>query len=339
MIAARMNEKLVSVVTPCYNSHQFLGEAVESVLGQSYHHIEHIIVDDGSTDGSWAMVQSFGNKVTGVRIDHRGGGHARNVGARKASGTFLLFLDADDTIAPDAVAALVQSIRGQTGAVAACTWRRLRWDGESWTRVSSNLPLLPPSGDYIRDWLTGWYLPSCSILWPRHVFERTGGWDEELSANQDGDLMLRALLCGIRIVMAEGGEAYYREHGLSRLSVSSDVASRGKLRSRVRVLEKVTAALEGRGNLDAYGSALSAAYHALARNNFEVDAELARECARRSVALAGAAPLKGSVAHRVLCKLLGLERKERLARKLASLGIARKMRRKRQALANMKRPT
>lgn len=329
-------EELVSVVTPCYNSQHFLGETVRSVAGQDYPRIEHLIVDDGSADHSWKVVESFGAKVKGIRLRHRGGCHARNAGARAASGGFLLFLDADDTLAPDTVSALVRTIKDQKDSLAACTWKRLRWDRESWAKVSSNLPLLPPSGDYIRDWLTGWYLPPCSILWPRRVFEKTGGWDEELTANQDGDLMLRALLSGIRIVMAEGGEAYYREHGLSRLSVSSDVASRGKLRSRVRVLEKVAAIVETQGGLGAYRVALGAAYHSLARNNFDVDEELARLCEERAGTLGVPSPLKGSVAHRVLCKLLGLERKERLARKLAGLGISRKMRRKRQALAKLK---
>lgn len=88
---------LVSVIIPVYNYERYLGEAVESVLNQTYKNLEVIVVDDGSTDQSGAVARSFANR--GVRYCpqiHAGIGPARNKGVELARGEFLAFLDADD---------------------------------------------------------------------------------------------------------------------------------------------------------------------------------------------------------------------------------------------------
>ena len=88
---------LVSVIIPVYNYDRYLAEAVESVLSQTYQHLEVIIVDDGSTDQSGEVARSFAG--SGVRYCpqvHAGIGPARNKGVELAQGEFLAFLDADD---------------------------------------------------------------------------------------------------------------------------------------------------------------------------------------------------------------------------------------------------
>ena len=88
---------LVSVILPVYNYERYLGEAIESVLNQTYQHLEVIVVDDGSTDQSGEVARSFAGR--GVRYCHQvhaGIGPARNSGVELAQGEFLAFLDADD---------------------------------------------------------------------------------------------------------------------------------------------------------------------------------------------------------------------------------------------------
>jgi len=85
---------LVSVIIPVYNYARYLGEAIESVLTQTYQHVEVIVVDDGSTDQSGEVARSFA--VRYHRQDHAGIGPARNAGVELAHGEFLAFLDADD---------------------------------------------------------------------------------------------------------------------------------------------------------------------------------------------------------------------------------------------------
>lgn len=88
---------LVSVIIPVYNYGRYLAEAIESVLNQTYQHLEIIVVDDGSTDQSSEVATSFADR--GVRYCHQvhaGIGPARNKGVELARGEFLAFLDADD---------------------------------------------------------------------------------------------------------------------------------------------------------------------------------------------------------------------------------------------------
>lgn len=321
-------EKHVTVIIPCYNAEPFVGETIASVLAQTYPRVEIIVVDDGSTDGSWRVVQSFGEKITALHQANGGGCSARNAGAARARGEYLMFLDADDLLAPDALEHLVSALAGKEG-IAACPWRRYEKSAEGgWERWPSGLPADPPEGDPLLGWISGWYVPPCALLWSRKAYESTGGWDEELSANQDGDLVMRALLRGTDIHFVDRGEALYRQHGTTRLSVSNNIGSVRAFHSRVKALGKVAEILKDDGQIDAYAIALGQAYHKLARNNFGTDLELARECLHASIFLAGSKSLVGSSLHKILCKLIGLEKKERLGRLISSLGPKNNFRRR-----------
>jgi glycosyltransferase involved in cell wall biosynthesis len=88
---------LVSAIIPVFNYERYLGEAIESVLGQTYSHFEVIVVDDGSTDKSAEVARSFaGRGVRYCQQANAGIGPARNKGVELARGDFLAFLDADD---------------------------------------------------------------------------------------------------------------------------------------------------------------------------------------------------------------------------------------------------
>src|SRR3712207_5573157 len=96
------NTPLVSVVIPCYKQAHFLGEAIESVLAQSYPHFEVVVVDDGSTDNTSEVAARYPG-VRCVRQDNQGLAAARNSGLAHSKGEYLLFLDADDRLLPHAL--------------------------------------------------------------------------------------------------------------------------------------------------------------------------------------------------------------------------------------------
>src|SRR6266480_1367400 len=101
---------LVSVVIPCYNQAHFLGEAIESVMAQTYPHFEVVVVDDGSTDNIAAVVARY----PGVRCFQQGNqglSAARNTGLRHSIGECLVFLDADDRLMPRAIEVGLASLR------------------------------------------------------------------------------------------------------------------------------------------------------------------------------------------------------------------------------------
>lgn len=325
---------LVSVVTPCYNAEAWVVETIESVLAQSYPHVEMIVVDDGSSDGSWERLQAYASRITTVRQENGGAATARNRGAAMARGEFLLFLDADDLIARDTVEALVAAARRQPGWIAACPWSRLMPRDGGWVKEPPEVPFPPRVSDPLAGWLEGEWVAGCSLLWPRALFEELGGYATELSSDEDGDLMYRALAGGVGLVVAEGGESLYRSHGTSTVSVSSDLFAEHRYRSRMRVLDRLDAQLRAVGRWEQYRVPLGVAYQRLALLGFALHPKLARECLRKGEAYAGRAAVSRTLAGRVLVRLLGLERKERLASALAKRGV---MTRERQKVAEHQR--
>jgi glycosyltransferase involved in cell wall biosynthesis len=91
-----LSDRLISVVIPVYNRERYLAEAIESVLTQDYAPIDLIVVDDGSTDGTAAIVAGMGAKLRYVYQPNQGIAGARNTGVTLARGSFLAFLDSDD---------------------------------------------------------------------------------------------------------------------------------------------------------------------------------------------------------------------------------------------------
>lgn len=328
----RYEPGLVSVITPCYNTARFVAETIESVAAQTHPSVEHIIVDDGSTDESWAIIESFGSRVQAIRLEqNRGGSHARNRGAERARGEFLMFLDADDLIAPDTVSALVTAVRPHPRAIGACPWRRLRLVQGRWVDAppEASLPLLQ---DPLRGWLQNSWVPPCAVLWRRDAYECTGGWDERITLNDDGDLMMRAFVRGCSLVWAAGGQAWYRHHGGTRLSLSNDVFSEAKLRSLCLVLENLTTELQRAAKLPVYRASLGEAYYNVAALSFQQEApHVGRKCVARAMELVGRRPTGRIWPGRLLTLLLGLESKERVVEALASVGIMTPTRRKTRA--------
>jgi glycosyltransferase involved in cell wall biosynthesis len=91
---------LVSVIMPCYNAERYLREALDSLLGQTYKPLEIVVVDDGSRDGSAAILDTYRDRVTVLRQENAGAGAARYTGVRYKRGSFVAFCDADDLWMP-----------------------------------------------------------------------------------------------------------------------------------------------------------------------------------------------------------------------------------------------
>ena len=109
-----MKAPLITVVIPCYNQAHFLGAALDSIAAQTYPAIQTIVVDDGSTDGSASVASE--RRVQVLRQSNQGVGAARNAGLRAATGDFVVFLDADDELLPDAVQSGVASLAANPDA-------------------------------------------------------------------------------------------------------------------------------------------------------------------------------------------------------------------------------
>lgn len=325
----------VSVVIPCYNKAPYVGEAIQSVLSQTHPDVEIIVVDDGSTDDSWSIIQSFGDNVEAIRQKNQGACRARNRGASLASGDALMFLDADDQITPPTLSGLVEALDDSEKSIAAAPWAFLKWSGSEWKQESPNQAPMPPRNDYLLGWLSGWFIPPCALLWSKEAYEVIDGWDETIQANQDGDIVLRALVEGVEIVRTSQGLGLYRDFGGTERSSLKTKETRKTILSRIRVEERIAERLSAQDQLGPYAEALGRNLHRLAQKGFSLApdppaAYLNRleEVAKKARELAGVNAIEGTLTHRLLCYAFGLRRKEKLATMLAQVGIGSRIRRR-----------
>src|ERR1700735_103545 len=103
-----MSAPEVSIVTPCLNAEPFIEAAVESVLSQDYAHIEYIVMDGGSTDGTLQILKKYQDRLTLITAPDQGTADAIDRGFHRSSGTILGWLNADDAYLPGAISAAVK---------------------------------------------------------------------------------------------------------------------------------------------------------------------------------------------------------------------------------------
>ena len=117
----------VSVIIPVYNVGKYISQCIESVIRQTYPHLEILVIDDGSTDDSGGICDAFARSDDRIRVFHtqnRGLSSARNLGLDHVTGSYIMFLDGDDWIEPDtAVTFLQTSLREKADIVVAGIWK------------------------------------------------------------------------------------------------------------------------------------------------------------------------------------------------------------------------
>ena len=179
---------LVSVVIPCHDQAHFLGEAIESVLAQTYPHFEVVVVDDGSTDNTEEVASRYPG-VRCVRQENRGLAAARNTGIRRSNGGHLVFLDADDRLLPGALEAGLRCFRDHPeSAFVAGRYRYVAFDGSP---LPTPQPPRPES-DHFAALLRNCYISTlAAAMWQRMVLEHLGVFDTSVCFSSDRDLYLR----------------------------------------------------------------------------------------------------------------------------------------------------
>jgi glycosyltransferase involved in cell wall biosynthesis len=187
-------EELVSVVIPVFNGERHIGEALASVRAQSYSPFEVIVVDDGSTDGTAEVVTAV-PEVTYLLRPHEGAPAARNAGVAAARGTYLAFLDADDLMPPDKLTVQVDYLR--THPEVECVFGAQEIFSADPTIDVTWMQEMPEWMRWAPDWERRGQVQPMSMVLPRAVFERVGGFDERLLVSDDVDWVLRATEAGI----------------------------------------------------------------------------------------------------------------------------------------------
>lgn len=232
--ATNLTRPKISVVTPCHNGIATLGATLSSLVTADYPNLEILVVDDGSSDGSLSLAETYASQwapgnPTGIcvkvlRQDRGGVSSARNRAMSEATGDFLAFVDADDMVLPQYFSAAIEAFTAAGGNVGDT--------GQTGSRliIVSNAHLLTPSGINPGRVLLRDPLPSASrqpgsilanniagifAVFPRDMIAEVGYFDESLDYCEDWDLWLRAVRLGWRIVRQDHPTALYRWTGQS----------------------------------------------------------------------------------------------------------------------------
>lgn len=218
----------VSVITPCYNGSRYLRATIASVLAQTYPALEMIVVDDGSTDDSAAIGESFGRPVRVIRQSNQGESVARNMGIAEARGSYLMFLDADDLLHPSALEELAAAAAGGVAVmgVARFTADPSRPDSVIEARWREFFPTVIETN----------FGPPHMCLYPTEIVRRVGGYNAALRWSEDWDFVAQVALTGVKLTSIPLVGAYYRIHAKSQFATNS-LANRS--RGHVAVLERL----------------------------------------------------------------------------------------------------
>ncbi|RAI89508.1 glycosyltransferase family 2 protein [Algoriphagus yeomjeoni] len=209
----------ISVIIPCFNNADHIEETLSSVQNQTFPDWECMIVDDGSTDNSKAIINSFCQSDGRFRYLERpadllkGANSCRNYGVKECSGTHIIFLDADDLLSTDCLE-IRNSAKRDEDLLVFSTAHFTESIKEATPFISGlNLNLSPIN---YRDMFLGYWIPwhISSGLWERSFFEKIGGFDISQQRFQDVELHARALSTPIlkfKIDFSHGYSSYYRK--------------------------------------------------------------------------------------------------------------------------------
>jgi glycosyltransferase involved in cell wall biosynthesis len=233
----------ISVIVPCYNGGAFLEATLRSALAQTFPAIEIIVIDDGSTDESAVIAEraGAGAPVRVIRQHNQGESVARNRGIAEARGTHVLFLDADDLLAPEALDRLSAAIDGQPRAVALM--------GAAWF---SDDPLRPtgikPAAQsaFLPGIIEGNFAPPHAWLTPLELVRRVGGFHESVRWFEDWDLWWRIGVIGPPLHSVDYIGALYRQHAGSQLATTKMT---DRTRGHAQLMERMATAFLEDGSL------------------------------------------------------------------------------------------
>jgi len=221
---------LVSVIIPTYNRGWTLKEAIDSVLAQNFSNFELIVVDDGSTDNTQDILNSYKEDIIVLKQNNKGVSSARNRGIASASGQYIAFLDSDDLWLPQKLSIQIDFFNANPEALICQT-------EEKWIRnsifVNPKKRHRKLSGNIFEQSLYLCLVSPSAVMIKRSLFEKTGMFDESLPACEDYDMWLRVscrypvFLIDTPLIIKRGGHA-------DQLSSSS-----GLDRYRIQSLKKI----------------------------------------------------------------------------------------------------
>jgi len=188
-IDCSLSSELVSVIIPSYNSSQYISKAIESVLNQTYKHIELIIIDDGSTDNTNEIIAKYNDKLIYYYQENSGPAKARNIGVSLCRGNYVAFLDADDYWDKTKLEKTISIFNCRKDVGIVCS-------NLKYVDLKGNIIHLRRLGDLSSEEIK-YKMYQSSLISPitavfkKQLFVETGGFDQALKFAEDWDLFFK----------------------------------------------------------------------------------------------------------------------------------------------------
>ena len=231
----------VSIVMPCYNGERFLAETLRSAIAQTKPPLEILVVDDGSKDGSAAIGDGIGAPVRVIRQPNQGEAVARNRGIAEARGTHILFLDADDLLAPESLERLSAAVGSSPDAVSVmgCAWFTTDPKDPYFTKDARATAFFPA---IIEENIA----PIHCWLVPTKLVQDAAGFAETLHWFEDWDLWWRIGVRASALIPVDYPGALYRQHRHSQLATTK---KQDRARGHADVIVRLADAIMARPDL------------------------------------------------------------------------------------------
>lgn len=227
-----MNRFKVSIIIPVFNKEKFILETLASISNQIFQDWKCLLIDDGSSDNSTEIINTF------IKNDRRfsmlkrppgrrkGASTCRNIGVEESSSDYVQFLDADDVLSENKLGEQVSLMeQDEVCGLSTCRWGRMSnnhlqiYEGFPSYNDFSSIP------DFLESLVSGsrGYFPLHAFLVRRKIIERAGPWNESLTINDDGEFMMRVIANCKKIRFCSPAAVWYREADGNHLSRSTNV--------------------------------------------------------------------------------------------------------------------
>ncbi len=298
---------LVSILIPCYNAGPYVAAALDSILAQTWPNMEIIVVDDGSTDDSAKVLETYADRDVNVITEKCGSAaKSRNRAWAEATGDYIKFFDADDLINPEFIELQMARLAGCTDVVASSEWGRFYGDDLSTFRLN---PQSVWRDMEATEWLVeAWrdarpMLQPGMFLIPASILRKAGGWDESLTLIDDFEFFSRVLCHANEVRFTPGAVLHYRSGLTGSLSAQK---SRQAVESAFHSVIKATDALLSRRSDETAKQSCANIFQEFIYTYYPKHSDLRKQIESR-LSVVGGSSLQpsGSPRFLVICRLLG----------------------------------
>ena len=207
-----MYNSKVSIIIPTYNNALYIGDALESVLSQSYDSYEVIVIDDDSTDETSSVLKPYLNRIKYIHQKHSGVSVARNKGLSIATGKYITFLDGDDFFFPDNLMKQAKFLDEHSG---------IGMVHSGWNLIDANKNLIEKKEPWhkvpkldLENWLIWQPIFLGAMMFRREWLDKVGEFNTSLNQAEDTEILLRLALIKCPATWLKESTVYYRQHNI-----------------------------------------------------------------------------------------------------------------------------